>query len=57
MDPVDHFLRFGAAELRNPGPGFDTAGYLKRYPDVAEAGLNPLLHYITHGKSEGRSPK
>lgn len=57
MDPVDHFLRFGAAELRNPSPGFDTAGYLKRYPDVAEAGLNPLLHYITHGKSEGRSPK
>ncbi|QSX79646.1 sulfotransferase [Agrilutibacter solisilvae] len=57
IDPIEHFLRFGASELRNPGPGFDTAGYLKRNPDVSDSGLNPLLHYITHGKSEGRSPK
>lgn len=57
MDPVEHYLCFGAAELRDPGPNFDTAGYLKRNPDVSDSGLNPLLHYLTHGKTEGRSPK
>lgn len=57
IDPVEHYLCFGAAELRDPGPDFDAAGYLQRNPDVLDSGLNPLLHYITHGKSEGRSPK
>ncbi len=35
---------------------FDTAFYLERNPDVAEAGVNPLVHYIEHGAAEGRSP-
>lgn len=33
---------------------FDSSGYLQRYPDVAEAGMDPLLHYILHGMQEGR---
>jgi hypothetical protein len=33
---------------------FDGARYLQRYPDVAEARMDPLLHYILHGMSEGR---
>lgn len=55
MDPVEHYLRFGAAELRNPNKGFDTRSYLDRYPDVKAAGFNPLLHYIQFGMREGRN--
>ena len=27
-----------------------------RNPDVAKAGLNPLVHYLTIGHAEGRDP-
>lgn len=55
-DPVQHYLRFGAAEGRDPGPGFRTSWYLKNNPDVAARGMNPLHHYIEHGQKEGRRP-
>lgn len=35
---------------------FDAAWYLARYPDVAEAGMDPLVHYVTAGAAEGRHP-
>lgn len=54
VNPVHHYLRFGAAEGRNPGPDFNTELYLLKYPDVAESGLNPLVHYLKYGKHEGR---
>ena len=25
------------------------------YPDIAASGANPLVHYIQHGRAEGRS--
>ena len=56
IDPALHYLRSGAAELRDPGPYFSTARYLSAYPDVAEAGINPVLHYLACGTAEGRSP-
>lgn len=56
-DPIEHFVRFGAAENRNPSPEFDTAWYKASYPDVVSAELNPLVHYIKFGKEEGRQPK
>ncbi len=34
---------------------FDGEAYLARYPDVAQAGVDPLHHYIFHGMAEGRS--
>jgi len=55
MDPVEHYVRHGAGEGRNPSPKFDTQWYLNIYSDVAEAGINPLLHYVEHGQQEGRS--
>jgi len=59
MNPAEHYLLYGAAEGRLPGPLFDGNWYLQQYPDVADAGINPLLHLITHGLQEGRnsSPK
>lgn len=40
----------------NPLPGFDPAYYLDRNPDVREAGLDPLRHFLEHGWKEGRDP-
>jgi len=34
---------------------FDVAYYLKRYPDVGKAQLDPYHHYLHFGKAEGRS--
>ncbi len=54
LDPVEHYLRFGAREGRNPSRLFRTNEYLSRYPDVRAAGANPFLHFILHGAAEGR---
>ena len=35
---------------------FDASWYLKQNPDVARAGLNPLMHYLSSGAAEGRDP-
>lgn len=35
---------------------FDERFYLKHNPDVAEGGVSPLDHYLTHGWKEGRRP-
>ena len=55
LDPVKHYVRHGAGELRNPSPFFDTRLYLSEYSDVARARVNPFLHYIRYGAAEGRS--
>src|SRR5262249_40664728 len=43
----------GAAEGRDPGPRFSTGAYERRYPEVAAAGVNPLLHYLRQGIYQG----
>lgn len=53
-DPIVHYLRYGAAEGRNPGPRFDGNWYVKTYSDVMAARLNPLIHYLENGVAEGR---
>ncbi|TVR64837.1 MAG: glycosyltransferase [Candidatus Competibacteraceae bacterium] len=35
---------------------FDRTHYLDSYPDVREAGLNPLVHFIRKGTAEGYLP-
>lgn len=35
---------------------FDSVWYLTRYPDVAEAKFDPVVHYVRHGAREGRKP-
>lgn len=59
INPAEHYLLFGAAEGRLPGPDFDGNWYLQQYPDVAKANMNPLLHFVMFGQQEGRtsSPK
>lgn len=35
---------------------FDRTFYLSAYPDVAQTGIDPVLHYVLHGNREGRNP-
>jgi hypothetical protein len=56
IDPLKHYLKFGAAKGRDPHPLFNTTYYLQKYPDVASSGMNPLLHYVAAGAAEGRFP-
>jgi GT2 family glycosyltransferase len=54
INPLWHFVLFGAREGRDPSPSFSTRDYLARYPDVAVAKINPLAHFILYGVTEGR---
>lgn len=57
MDPLDHFVRTGWLEGRDPTAAFSVRDYLEANPDVAASGLNPFAHYIIAGRAEGRAPK
>ena len=54
MDPASHYVTYGAAWGRDPGPGFSSDRYLQNNPDVAAHNLNPLVHYERYGRAEGR---
>lgn len=56
LPPLLHFIVVGAFTGHDPHPLFDTAFYLRKYPDVAASGVNPLFHYLLHGAAEGRKP-
>jgi glycosyltransferase involved in cell wall biosynthesis len=48
-------LRDAEAFIKTSGL-FDAAWYLRTYPDVAAAGVEPLVHYLTEGGREQRNP-
>ena len=56
LDPVQHYLKYGAAEGRNPNPLFNTRAYLAANADVRGSPLNPFLHFVLYGFREGRDP-
>ncbi len=39
----------------NPSSRFDTEHYLRTHLDIYHSGANPLLHYLYHGRMEGRA--
>jgi hypothetical protein len=49
-----HYLHHGWRQGLDPGPLFSTSRYLWRNEDVRHASLNPLLHYLKEGLTEGR---
>ncbi len=53
-DPLDHYCRTGWRSGLDPSAVFSTAGYLAAYRDVADEGINPLIHYVRNGRAEGR---
>lgn len=52
LDPLDHFLRFGGLEGRDPGPRFSSGVYRRRHPEVATEGRNPLVAWLRWGQPE-----
>jgi hypothetical protein len=55
VNPLRHYLRYGAAEGRKPHPLFDPDYYLRRNPQARRAG-NPLVHFLEKGGRSGMSP-
>ncbi|NVD39795.1 glycosyltransferase [Ensifer sp. HO-A22] len=49
IDALSHYLTYGAAEGRHPGPNFDSDAYLSQHPAVAASGTNPLVHFLRYG--------
>ena len=56
-NPLLHYLKRGAAEGLSPSPAFDPVWYRETYPDIAGSGLEPLAHFLRHGRQDGRLPK
>lgn len=55
QDLLEHYLTIGWLKGKNPSKIFDGNKYLYMYPDVAKVGINPLIHYICHGRKEKRN--
>ena len=53
-DALTHYLTEGFKQGKLPSLDFDPDVYYRLYPDVEVAGINPLLHYVAHGKAEGK---
>lgn len=51
-----HYVSFGWREGRRPSKFFDPEYYLSRYPDVRDAGVEPLKHWYLQGRFEDRWP-
>jgi Glycosyl transferase family 2 len=48
VDPIVHYVRWGAAEDRDPSADFHTASYKARFPELATCMINPLFHALQH---------
>ena len=53
MDPLQHYLRYGGREGRNPHPLFETKWYLSQAPELANISVTPLEHYVSVWCSRG----
>lgn len=52
--PWGHFDSGGWRLGLDPARDFSTSGYLADHSDVADAGVNPWVHYVRRGRKEGR---
>lgn len=51
---IRHYLDTGHFQGYDPSPIFSTKNYAEANTDVAQHGINPLLHYLMDGIYEGR---
>ncbi|WP_169336761.1 glycosyltransferase family 2 protein [Woodsholea maritima] len=51
MDPAEHYLKYGALMLRDPGPKFSTRFFIDTHPGGWQKNTNPLLRFL--GKNAG----
>ena len=52
VDPLDHYLRQGASELRDPSPYFSAKRYAREHGYHSWAATNPLVDFIEKGGSQ-----
>lgn len=52
--PLRHYAVYGEMMGLRPNPDFSPNAYLRYNPDVAKAGVSPLLHYALSGHKEKR---
>ena len=53
-DPLTTWLERWSEHPVNPRPQLRLDRYLADNPDVAESGMNPLVHWLSFGRAEGR---
>lgn len=56
LKSIQAVARFNQYRILKKSHLFWYTYYLKQYPDVAQSGLDPLTHFITHGWRERRRP-
>ena len=56
LEPIDHYLKYGARERRNPNAVFDARYYLANNSDVSSSRMNPLYHFCEYGWRQLRNP-
>lgn len=54
-DPLTTWLENWSEQPVNPRPQLRLDQYLADNPDVAESGMNPLVHWLSFGREEGRT--
>lgn len=54
MDPLLHYLSNAHRTFAEPCSSISTRAYLGLYPDVRDAGANPLAHWLESGRAQGR---
>lgn len=53
-DAFKDYVRKSRFAPVNPSPAFDTETYHRTYMDVFHSQMSPLVHYLKHGRQEGR---
>lgn len=51
IDPVEHYLKYGWKEGRNPSPNFNKNYYISQYMQLSN--MCPILHYEKYKKTQG----
>lgn len=54
IDPLYHYVRYGAAQGLDPNPFFNSREYVEQYPEAADE--IPLLHFARHGVWQSSIP-
>lgn len=54
LDAFKDYVRKSQFAPVNPSPFFDTESYHRLYMDIYHAQMSPLVHYLLHGRREGR---
>ncbi len=56
-DPLEHFMRYGHLEYRNPSADFDCRFYAKIARRDGGWSGNPVVHYVLYGRAKGLATK